>query len=115
MPPVVSLVTSHAGKEAVGLGVSEKHGHIDVNMVKKGGILYIEVHIEVDGHRVCQPLTPPPFMFRVLPPLFVSGGHSVGVAQSGRECRCVSFVFLSFCFLACDPILLFYVKYTPTN
>ena len=36
VPPVVSLVTSHAGKEAVGLGVSEKHGHIDMNMVKKG-------------------------------------------------------------------------------
>ena len=39
VPPVVSLVTSHAGKEAVGLGVSEKHGHIDMNMVKKGGIM----------------------------------------------------------------------------
>ena len=36
VPPVVSLVTSHAGKEAVGLGVSEKHGHIDMYMVKKG-------------------------------------------------------------------------------
>ena len=36
VPPVVSLVTSHAGKEAVGLGVSEKHGHIDVYNGEKG-------------------------------------------------------------------------------
>ena len=30
VPPVVSLVTSHAGKEAVGLGVSGKQGPADV-------------------------------------------------------------------------------------
>ena len=37
VPPVVSLVTSHAGKEAVGLGVSGKQGHADVGQNDEKG------------------------------------------------------------------------------